>query len=188
MSTAPRVGVLVGSLRKKSWSAKLARAVIQRAQGRLDCEVVPIESLALYNEDLEAHAPREWGVFRERIDRSEAILFVTPEYNRSIPGGLKNAIDVGSRPEGKNHWSGKPAGVLSQTPHQLGGFGANHALRQTFVFLNMPVMQMPEFYLAQIADKFDDAGQLNDAGTQKLIDQFVDAFATWVQRCRGEQR
>jgi chromate reductase, NAD(P)H dehydrogenase (quinone) len=186
MSTAPQVAVVVGSLRKDSWSAKLARALMQSARGRLACEVVPIGSLALYNEDLEERVPQEWDSFRRSIDRSEAVLFVTPEYNRSIPGGLKNAIDVGSRPEGKNHWSGKAAGVLSQTPHQLGAFGANHALRQTFVFLDMPVLQQPEFYVSRIADKFDDGGNIKDAETLKLIDQFIDTFATWVRRLRDK--
>lgn len=176
------VAVIVGSLRRQSWSRKLADEIIRRAQGKLTCKVLEIGDLALYNEDLDEHPPRNWQLFREGIDAADAVLFVTPEYNRSIPGVLKNALDVGSRPGGQNRWAGKPAAVVSQTPYKLGGFGANHALRQTFAYLDMPVLQQPEMYVSDSGAKFDAAGKLTDPGLGKLLDRCIEKFALWIAR------
>lgn len=181
----PKVAVIIGSLRKESWSRKLANEVMRRARDRLTCSVLEIGDLPHYNEDLDSESPpASWARFRQGVSAAEAVLFVTPEYNRSIPGVLKNAVDVGSRPGGHNHWGGKPVAVISQTPYQLGAFGANHALRQTFVFLDMLVLQQPEMYIATIGERFDAAGKLTDQETGKRLDQFVDSFARWIARIR----
>lgn len=177
-----RVAVIVGSLRRQSWSRKLAAEIIRRSQGKLTCNVLEIGDLPLYNEDLDECPPANWQLFREGIDAADAVLFVTPEYNRSIPGVLKNALDVGSRPGGQNHWAGKPAAVVSQTPYKLGAFGANHALRQTFTFLDMPVLQQPEMYIGGIGEKFDAAGKLTDTEIGKLLDKFIEKFSLWIAR------
>lgn len=142
------IAVIVGSLRAGSFTRKAAQALIERAPAELACRFVEIGDLPLYNEDLETQAPPgPWIRFRDEVRACQGVLFATPEYNRSIPGGLKNAIDVGSRPYGKSVWSGRPAAVVSVSPSKIGGFGANHALRQSFVFLDMPVMQQPEAYV-----------------------------------------
>jgi NAD(P)H-dependent FMN reductase/ketosteroid isomerase-like protein len=180
--------VIVGSLRKQSWSRKIASEIIRRAEGKLDCNIFEIGDLPLYNEDFDSQPPPSWEQFRRAIDTHDAVLFVTPEYNRSIPGVLKNALDVGSRPAHNNHWIGKPAAVVSQTPDKLGAFGANHALRQTFAYLDMPVLQQPEMYIDTIAEKFDATGRLNDLETAKLLDTFIDKFGGWISRTRRSPR
>ncbi|MGV2836433.1 NADPH-dependent FMN reductase, partial [Pseudomonas shirazensis] len=131
-----------------------------------------------------AGAPQPWQRFRDEIKRSDAVLFVTPEYNRSLPGCLKNAIDVGSRPYGQSAWGGKPTAVVSVSPGAVGGFGANHAVRQCLVFLDMPCMQMPEAYIGGAATLFDDAGKLNDK-TRPFLQAFIDKFAAWVKLNRA---
>jgi NAD(P)H-dependent FMN reductase/ketosteroid isomerase-like protein len=180
-----RVAVLVGSLRSASLSRKIANALIDRAPQALECHVVEIGDVPLYNEDTEAQPPDAWGRLRREIRAAEAVLFVTPEYNRSLPGSLKNAIDVGSRPANQSVWAGKPAGVVSVTPYKLGAFGANHALRQTFVFLDMPVMQQPEAYIGGAAELFDDAGALKSAETDKFLRVFMKRFAAWIETSRA---
>ncbi len=177
-----KVAVIVGSLRRQSCSRKLAEEIIRRSRGKLTCNVLEIGDLPLYNEDLDERPPVNWQLFRKALDAAEAVLFVTPEYNRSIPGALKNALDVGSRPGGQNRWAGKPAAVVSQTPYKLGAFGANHALRQTFVFLDMPVLQQPEMYIGGTGEKFDAAGKLTDPETGKLLDELIDKFSLWIAR------
>jgi NAD(P)H-dependent FMN reductase/ketosteroid isomerase-like protein len=159
---------------------------MERAPESLRAEVVEIGELQLYNEDLDGKAaPEAWTKFREAVRGADGVLFVTPEYNRSVPGCLKNAIDVGSRPEKKSVWRGMPAGVVSVTPYKLGAFGANHAVRQTFVFLDMPVMQQPEAYLGDVASLFDDGGKLKDESASALLTKFMTAFDRWVDTVRG---
>jgi len=174
------IALIIGSLRKESNTRRLALAVRDLAVSSLRIEDVPIGDLRLYNQDLESAPPREWVAFRDRISRADGVLFATPEYNRSVPGGLKNALDVGSRPYGKSRWAGKPAAVLSATSGGLGGFGANHHLRQSLVFLDMPAMQQPEAYISSSATLFDD-GQLK-ADLRTFMQSFIDAFARWVDR------
>jgi NAD(P)H-dependent FMN reductase/ketosteroid isomerase-like protein len=186
MSELKRVAVVVGSLRAKSWSRKVATALIERAPKTLRPELIEIGDLPLCNEDRDGDAPPQaWATFRDALRGMDGVLFVTPEYNRSLPGCLKNAIDVGSRPEKKSVWSGVPAGVVSVTPYKLGAFGANHALRQTFVFLNMPVMQQPEAYLGDVASLFDEGGKLKDESTGALLTKFMTAFDRWIDAVRG---
>jgi NAD(P)H-dependent FMN reductase/ketosteroid isomerase-like protein len=180
-----RVAVLVGSLRRASFSRKIALALMERAPANLECRIVEIGNLALYNEDLEPSAPAGWQEFRTELRQSDAVLFVTPEYNRSLPGCLKNALDVGSRPPNESVFDGVPAAVVSVTPYKLGAFGANHALRQTFVFLNMPVLQQPEAYIAQAGELVDDAGRLKDADAEQRFRSFMQAFAQWIGTVRA---
>jgi chromate reductase len=183
--TSKKIAIVVGSLRKDSYSDKLARAMSQLAEGKLDMEVVEIRDLPLYNQDDDTDSPPPaFTAFRERIRAADGVLFITPEYNRSVPGALKNAIDVGSRPYGKAAWAGKPCAIVSQSPGALGGFGANHHLRQMLPFLNMPAMPAPEAYLGGIADKFDGDG-LKDESLRAFLQTFVDTFAAWVERHAG---
>lgn len=187
MSEPLHVAVLVGSLRAGSFSRKIAHALLARAPAGMTGTLVEIGDLPLYNEDLDdgGKPPAAWLRFRAAIERASAVLFVTPEYNRSIPGCLKNALDVGSRPEGKNLFQGLPAAVASVTPYQLGAFGANHALRQTFVFLDMPALQQPELYIGRVRDLLDDAGAVKDPKTEELLQKFMAAFGRFAAQNRS---
>jgi chromate reductase, NAD(P)H dehydrogenase (quinone) len=180
MASSHTVAVLVGSLRKDSWNRKLANALQELAPDTLKLALVEIGQLPLYNQDADAKPPAEWTAFRERIRAVAAAIFVTPEYNRSIPAPLKNAIDVGSRPYGQSVWNGLPAAVISGSLGAIGGFGANHHLRQCFVFLNMPTMQQPEAYVGGLDKLFDASGKLANEGTQKFLQGFLQSFAAWV--------
>src|SRR5712664_4131748 len=156
MATQHSIVTIVGSLRKESFSLKIANALAKLAPASLKLDVTTLEGISFFNQDLEATPPADWLKFRETLQKSNGVLFVTPEYNRSVPGVLKNAIDVGSRPYGKSVWSGKPAAVISASPGAIGGFGANHHLRQSLVFLDMPAMQQPEAYIGGAHRLFDE--------------------------------
>jgi chromate reductase len=184
MESAYKVAVLVGSLRKGSISRKVAHALEGLAPERLKLEIVEIGDLQHYNPDLEENVPPAWAAFRNTIRASDAVLFVTPEYNRSVPGVLKNAIDVGSRPYGKSAWAGKPAAIVSVSPGALSAFGANHHLRQSLVFLDMPAMQQPEAYIGNAAALFDDKGQLSNESTRAFLRNFMNSFESWIGRLR----
>jgi chromate reductase len=178
-----KVAVLVGSLRKGSYSRMTARALAEAAPKSLACEFVEIGELPLYNEDLETVSPPPaWAAFREKLRAVDAVLFVTPEYNRSVPAVLKNAIDVGSRPYGKSVWTGKPAAVVSVSPGAIGGFGANHHLRQSLVFLDMPPMQQPEAYVGGANGLFDKNGGLVKEETAKFLKTVGESFAAWIEK------
>jgi chromate reductase len=179
------IAVLVGSLRKASLNRKVANALRDlSAGGPLELSIVEIGDLALYNDDLEANVPEGWTRFRDRVRKSDAVLFVTPEYNRSVPGVLKNAIDVGSRPYGQSVFSRKPAAIVSVTPGALGAFGANHHLRQSLVFLDMPALQQPEAYIANAGKLFDEAGSLVNDETRKFFERYLKVFAAWIDTCQ----
>ena len=177
------VAVLVGSLRKDSFSRKTAKALAKLAPDSLKLEIAEIGGLSLYNQDADSSPPAAWSEFRNKIKSSDAVLFVTPEYNRSVPGVLKNAIDVGSRPYGSSAWDRKPGAVFSVSPGAIGAFGANHHLRQSLVFLNVPVLQQPEAYVGGIATAFDAQGTLIDDGKREFFTKFMQAFADWIARC-----
>jgi chromate reductase len=180
---SPRtVAVIVGSLRAASFTRRVARAMEALAPAHLTLTEVPIGALALYNEELEADAPPAWKAFRDAVRPVDAVLFATPEYNRSVPGGLKNAIDVGSRPYGRSVWSGKPAAVVSVSPGVIGGFGANHALRQSLVFLDMPVLQQPEAYIGGANKLFDEAGEVTAEATREFLRGLMARFADWIEK------
>ena len=182
MPTPRRVAVVVGSLRKDSLNRKMATALAAMAPPSLSLEIVEIGQLPLYNQDDDANPPAASVAFKEKIASADAVLFVTPEYNRGVPGVLKNAIDIASRPYGQSAWNGKPAGVISLSPGAIGGFGANHHLRQSLVFLNMPTLQQPEAYIGGAADLFDDSGAIKKPETKQFVDKFLAAFADWVER------
>jgi len=177
------IAVLVGSLRKASLSRKVANALVELAPEGLELKIVEIGDLPLYNEDAEKDGPpAAWTRFRDEVRPAEGVIFVTPEYNRSVPGALKNAIDVGSRPYGSSVYAGKPAAVVSQSPGALGGFGANHHLRQSLVFLDMPVLQQPELYLNHTGTYFDEAGKLTKDDTRELLSKFLAAYASLLEK------
>lgn len=184
-SKQKHIGVLVGSLRRGSFSRKLANALIARAPAGFECEIIEISELPLYDEDLDASPPPAWLAFRKAIRSCQALLFVTPEYNRSVPGCLKNATDVGSRPEGDNVFAGLPAAVVSVSPYSLGGFGANHALRQNFVYLDLAVMQQPEAYVGDVSDVMDEDGKITNEKTDALLTELMQAFERWIQAVGG---
>lgn len=176
---------VVGSLRRESFTRRLVQGLITIAPASMRIEILGVGDLPLYDQDAEASPPDAWVTFRERVRRSDAVLFATPEYNRSVPGGLKNAIDVGSRPYGKSAWARKPAAIISASPGALGAFGANHHLRQSLVFLDMPVMQQPEAYIGGADKVFDGAGQFVNPATRQLCEQFLKSFDTWIGRLAG---
>jgi chromate reductase len=182
MGQPRKIAVLVGSLRKDSVTRKVARAIEALAPENLTFDEVPTGDLPLYNEDLEADPPAAWRAFRDRIRAADAVLFATPEYNRSLPANLKNAIDVGSRPYGRSVWNGKPAAVVSVSPGAIGAFGANHHLRQSLVFLNMPTLQAPEAYIGNAFSLFDETGRLVNDGTRDFLRGFAQTFAEWIER------
>jgi chromate reductase, NAD(P)H dehydrogenase (quinone) len=174
------IAVIVGSLRKDSINRKVANALMEEVPERLKLSIVEIGKLPLYNQDGDDKPPAEWAAFRERIRTADAVLFVTPEHNRSVPAALKNAIDVGSRPYGKSAWSDKPGAVISASPSGIGGFGVNHHLRQSLVFLNVPAMAQPEAYIGGADKLFDANGKLINDGTRKFLKDFMQAFDAWI--------
>lgn len=175
-----KIAVFVGSLRKQSFNLKTAKALIALAPETLSLEIIDISSLPMFNEDLEATPPQEWDTLRGQIKAADGLLFLTPEYNRSVPGVLKNAIDVGSRPYGQNSWNGKPGAVVSVSIGNISGFGANHHLRQSLVFVNVPAMPQPEAYIADASGLFDDKGSLTNESTKGFLKSFMEAFEKWV--------
>ncbi|RDK10666.1 NADPH-dependent FMN reductase [Cupriavidus lacunae] len=182
MSNPRDVVVLVGSLRKESYNGKLAKALIALAPPQLRLEIVEIGALELYNQDLDDKPTQAWTTFRDRVRRADAVLFVTPEYNRSVPAPLKNAIDVGSRPYGSSVWDGKPGAIMSASPGAIGGFGANQHLRQSMVFLNVPMLQQPEAYISGVDKLFDEQGGIANESTKGFLGKFLTTFSTWIER------
>jgi chromate reductase, NAD(P)H dehydrogenase (quinone) len=178
-----KVAMLVGSLRKESFNRKMAKTMAAMAPEGAQMNEISIGDLPWYSEDAEnaPHKPPEWTRLRSEVGASDAVLFVTPEYNRSVPGVLKNALDVGSRPYGKSVWDKKPGAVISVANSAIGGFGANHHLRQTLVFLNVPCMQQPEAYIGNSSKLFDESGRLTDDSTREFVKKFVDAFFVWIR-------
>ena len=178
-----KIAILVGSLRKDSINRKIARSVCAIRGDNLDCSMVEVGDLPIYNQDYDGSPdePASYRAFREKIAAADGILFCTPEYNRGVPGGLKNAVDVGSRPYGSSVWNGKPAAIISASPGAIGGFGANHQLRQACVFLNMPVMQHPEAYLGHVTDdSFDADDCLKEGPLKDFVVKIAHAFHDWV--------
>ena len=181
---AYNIVTIVGSIRKESLSLKIANALAKLAPASLQLDVTTLQGISFFNQDLEGAPPADWLAFREKLQKSNGVLFVTPEYNRSIPGAMKNAIDVGSRPYGQSGFSGKPGAVLSASPGAIGGFGANHHLRQCLVFLDVYVLQQPEAYLGGAGNFFDENGALSD-GIKPFLQKFIDAYADWVAKHAG---
>jgi chromate reductase len=180
MAKTYNVAVFVGSLRRESVNRKVANALIELAPASLKLGFVEIGALPLYNQDEDANPPAPWVAFRAQVKAADAVLFVTPEYNRSVPAALKNALDVGSRPYGQSAWNGKPGAVVSAAPGAIGGFGANHHLRQSLVFLNVPAMQQPEAYIGGADKLFGPDGKVTNPATREFLQKFTQAFADWV--------
>lgn len=186
MTTPRKVGVFVGSLRKDAYSRQVARLLASLAPTALTLEVIEIRPLPFYDPDLDTAAPpAAWTEFRQAVAAVDAVLFVTPEYNRSVPAALKNALDVGSRPYGANVWAGKPGAVVSVSPGALGGFGANHHLRQSLVFLDVPTLQQPEAYLGHVDRLFDTSGDLTEDWARDFLTGFLVAYAAWIETNLG---
>ncbi len=179
-----KIAVFVGSLRKESFNRKMAKVLAALAPESLSLEIVEIGGLPLYDQDLddEGRPPAPWTEFRARVRPFDGVLFVTPEYNRSVPAVLKNALDVGSRPYGQSVWAGKPGAVVSVSPGAIGGFGANHHLRQSLVFLDVPAMLQPEAYMGGAAQLFDADGNIKNEATREFLTSFMAAFAAWVAK------
>jgi chromate reductase, NAD(P)H dehydrogenase (quinone) len=182
MANPKDVAVFVGSLRKASFTRKVALAMAKIAPPSMTLSLVEIGHLGPYNQDLDATPPAEWVALKDRIKRADAVLFATPEYNRSVPGFLKNAIDIASRPYGASAWDRKPAAIVSVSPGAIGGFGANHHLRQSLVFLNMPTMTQPEAYVGNAASLVDDRGEFANPSTGEFLGKFLAAFDHWIAR------
>lgn len=178
---AYKIAIIVGSLRKESLNRKVARSICAIRFDNLDCSMIEIGDLPLYNQDSDRDPPEQYVRFRKQLAESDGVLFCSPEYNRGVPGVLKNAIDVGSRPYGQSVFDKKPAAIVTASPGSIGGFGANHQIRQACVFLNMPVMQQPEAYLGHVTDdSFDESGCLKDGPLKELVTTLAHAFHDWV--------
>lgn len=178
------IGILVGSLRKESFSKKIAKALIAMAPEDFEFKIIPLDNLPIYNQDFDDfnNVPESYIEFRESIKAIDGVIFVTPEYNRSVPAVLKNALDVGSRPKGKNAWSGKPAAIFSNSPGNISGFGANHHLRQSLVFLNLPTMQQPEVYITKANELFDEKSDIKESRTKDFLQNAVNAYIVWFNK------
>ncbi|WP_375414249.1 NADPH-dependent FMN reductase [uncultured Bradyrhizobium sp.] len=182
MAALYNIVVIVGSLRKEAYTLKIANALSRLAPETLKLDVTTLHDISFFNQDLEAAPPKDWLAFREKLQKSDGVLFVTPEYNRSIPGVLKNAIDVGSRPYGKSSFLGKPIGIVSNSPGVLGGVNAAMNLKQLLPGITGPIMGQPEIYLVGVGDAFDDQGNLVKEPMQKVMKQYIDAYAAFVDQ------
>jgi chromate reductase, NAD(P)H dehydrogenase (quinone) len=179
---AHTIVTIAGSLRKESFSLKIANALAKLAPASLKLDVVTLQGISFFNQDLEANPPADWLAFREKIQKSDGVLFVTPEYNRAIPGVLKNAIDVASRPYGKSSFLGKPIGIISNSPGPLGGVNAAKSLQNILPGITGPIMGQPETYLTMVGDAFNEKGELTKEALQKVLEQFLTAFAAFVEK------
>ena len=186
---AHKIAIIIGSLREGSLNRRVARSICALRGDNLDCSMIEIGDLPLYNQDLDTNPPEQWTRFRQQVGAADGVLFCSPEYNRGIPGVLKNAIDVGSRPCGQSVFDKKPAAIVTASPGSIGGFGANHQIRQACVFLNMPVMQQPEAYLGHVTDdSFDEAGCLKEGPLKELVTTLAHAFHDWVEMIHTSRR
>ena len=178
------IGIIAGSLRKESFSKKVANALLSMAPAGFEFKTISLDNLPVYNQDFDDHnqVPESYVSFRNEIRALDGVIFVTPEHNRSIPAVLKNALDIGSRPYGKSVWTGKPGAVFSNSPGNLGAFGANHHLRQCLVFLNVPCMQQPEVYISGVKDLFDESGNMKDEKIKEFLQKAVNAYIDWVNK------
>jgi chromate reductase len=182
MANPHQIVAIVGSLRKESFTLKIAKALARLAPASVKLDITTLHGLSFFNQDLEATPPADWLAFREKLQKSNGVLFITPEYNRSIPGVLKNAIDVGSRPYGKSSFQGKPTGLISNSPGPLGGVSAAKHLQNILPGISGPIMQQPETYLNGIGDAFDEKGELIKEPLKKVLQQYIDAFAAFVTK------
>ena len=177
-----KIAVLVGSLRKGAYSKSVANCLISLAPESFDMNVIEIGNLPIYNQDYDEETIEAYTKFREAVKESDAVLIVTAEHNRSIPAVLKNALDVGSRPFGKSVWGGKPGAIASQSYGAIGGFGANHHLRQVSSFLDIRMMNQPECYLGEVQNSMDQNGVITSERTIKFLQKFMNSYEEWVNQ------
>lgn len=177
-----KVAIIIGSIRKESFNRKVANEMIRLAPEGLALEIIEIKDLTFFNEDIENDPPQSWIDYKNQIEENDAILFISPEYNRTIPGVLKNAMEIGARPPKKNSWKEKPGAVVTVTPGAIGGLGANQTIREAAVSLNIPMMQQPEAYIGQIKDKLMEDGKTVNEKTEKFITDFLVAFEKWITK------
>ncbi|MGM4870990.1 NADPH-dependent FMN reductase [Bradyrhizobium sp. 956_D2_N1_5] len=182
---AYNIVVIAGSLRKDSFSLKVANALAKLAPASLKLEVITLAGISFFNQDLEGAPPADWLAFREKLQKSDGVIFVTPEYNRAIPGVLKNAIDVASRPYGKSSFNGKPVGIISNSPGPLGGVSAAKTLQNILPGIAGPILQQPEIYLNAVGDAFDAEGNLTKESLKAVLQAYIDAFAAHVAKHHG---
>ena len=177
------IGLFAGSLRRESFSKKIAHTLVPMAPEGYEFKLISLDGLPVYNQDFDDdnQVPESYTAFRNEVKALDGVIFITPEYNRSVPGVLKNALDVGSRPYGQSVWDGKPGAVISNSPGNLSAFGANHHLRQSLVFLNVPTMQQPEAYLAKVNELFEENGEMKGP-TKQFLQKVVDAYLIWFQK------
>ena len=178
-----KIALIVGSLRKDSLNRKFANALVEVAPAGLQFEFVDVGDLPLYNQDLDDAntPPAAWTAFRDKLRAVDGVVFATPEYNRGMPGALKNAIDVGSRPYGKSIWNAKPVGVISASIGAVGGFAANMQVRQAMVTLNAPTMPGPEVYIGSGASLLGPDGKVNNEKTREVLANWAKAYVAWVE-------
>lgn len=178
------IGLIAGSLRKASFSKKIADALLTMTPDGYTFTIISLDNLPVYNQDFDDdnRVPESYTSFRKTIQGLDGFIFITPEHNRSIPAVLKNAIDIGSRPYGKSVWDGKPAAIFSNSPGNISGYGANHHLRQCFVFLNIPVMQQPEVYIHGVDKLFDEEGNIKNKDTKALLEKAIAAYIKWFEK------
>lgn len=183
---ANNIAIIAGSLRKESYSKKIGHSIVEMAPEGFVFKMIDLDGLPVYNQDFDdlGEAPEPYIKFRNEMKAMDGVIFITPEYNRSIPGVLKNAIDVGSRPYGKSIWEGKPGAIFSNSPGNISAFGANHHLRQCMVFLNVPVMQQPEVYLPNIKEEINEDGKLKDGTCKDFLKKAVDAYIDWFNKLK----
>jgi chromate reductase len=177
-----RIGVFVGSLRKESYNRRLALAVEKLAPGGLMFEQVRIDDLPLYNQDFDADYPPEGRRLKQDVRACDGLLFVTPEYNRSVPGVLKNAIDIASRPYGDSAFAGKPAAVCGTSIGAIGTAVAQQHLRSILAYLDAPTLGQPEVFIHFTDGLIGPDGNINNPGTREFLQGFVDRFVDWVGR------
>lgn len=180
-----KIGVIIGSFKEGSLSRKLALNIMELFPEKYEVEVVTIEDLPIYTEDYDngkLARPKAYDRFRNEAKEYDAYVFVTPEHNRTMPAVLKNALDVGSRPYGSSVWGGKPALVVSQSPGNLSGFGANHHLRQVLTFLDIYPLQQPEVYIPYTMNLFDESGKLTNQDTKGFLQNAVNAFVEYSKK------
>ena len=176
-----RIAVVVGSLRKDSFNKKLAVALAKLAPPEFTFEHLRIDDLPLYNQDLDGKQPAEVLRLKSEIAAAQGLLFVTPEYNRSMPGVLKNAIDQGSRPYGQSAWAGKPAGVIGVSVGALGTSLAQQHLRNVLAYLDVPTLGQPEAFVQNKEGLFGDGGEIGIESTRQFLQGWVDKYVAWVR-------
>lgn len=179
-----KIGIIAGSLRKASFSKKIAKALMDLQPEGITFETISIDDLPVYNQDFDDfnEVPESYIALRKKLKECSGFIFITPEHNRSIPAVLKNVMDIGSRPAEDTVWDNKPAAIFSSSPGNISAFGANHHLRQCFVYLDLLTMQQPEVYIANISEWFDENDSIKDKENKKFLKSAVDAYVEWFNR------